>query len=193
VSFGDLPASAAWDHRQAREGFESVFLAAAGPGYRFDGHTAAVENGEVWAVRYSITVDERWVTRQARVWGWSAAGEQEVRIDADGTGHWEVDASPAHELDGCLDVDLESSAFTNAMPVHRLRLGVDDSAPAPAAYVRALDLQVERLEQSYLRVDDDGRNQCYDYCSPAFDFECRLVYDMSGLLLDYPGIATRVQ
>ena len=32
----------------------------------------------------------------------------------------------------------------------------------------------------------------YDYESPAADFRCRLVFDASGFVLDYPGIATRV-
>ena len=59
---------------------------------------------------------------------------------------------------------------------------------APAAYVRADDLRVERLEQTYRRVDERE----YDYESPAADFRCRLVFDASGFVLDYPGIATRV-
>lgn len=46
-----------------------------------------------------------------------------------------------------LDVDLESSALTNALPVHRMGLGIEPAADAPAAYVRALDLSVDRLEQ----------------------------------------------
>ena len=54
-------------------------------------------------------------------------------------------------------------------------------------------MRVERLEQEYRRIEDDGPHQRYDYHSPAFDFACDLVYDASGLVLDYPGIATRVQ
>jgi uncharacterized protein len=54
--------------------------------------------------------------------------------------------------------------------------------------VRAVDLTVERLEQTYVRLPDQG----YDYVAPVFDFACRLVYDESGLVLDYPGIAVRV-
>jgi hypothetical protein len=37
---------------------------------------------------------------------------------------------------------------------------------------------------------DGGRLQ-YDYGAPAFGFTARLVYDSSGLVLDYPGIARR--
>jgi hypothetical protein len=105
--------------------------------------------------------------------------------------HWRVDGEAASHLDGCLDVDLESSAMTNALPVHRLGLRVGARAPSAAAYVRALDLSVGRLDQDYLRCTDEGRHHRYDYAAPVFDFGCRLVYDESGLVLDYPGIAIR--
>ncbi len=102
-----------------------------------------------------------------------------------------MDGAPAPELDGCLDLDLESSSLTNAFPVHRLALRVGDRSDAPAAYVRATDLVVERLEQRYERVADQGDRRCFEYAAPAFDFTCRLVYDRHGLPIDYPGIAER--
>ncbi|MEO6627084.1 MAG: putative glycolipid-binding domain-containing protein [Aquihabitans sp.] len=126
------------------------------------------------------------------MWGWSATGQRETRLDADGLGRWDVLGTRMPELDGCLDVDLESSVLTNTMPVHRLDLQVGQSGPAPAAYVRALDLGVERLEQQYVHAAD-GDSGSYDYHAPSLDFRCRLLYDSSGLALEYPGIATRVR
>jgi uncharacterized protein len=99
------------------------------------------------------------------------------------------DGDIAPHLDGCLDVDLESSAMTNALPVHRMSLRVAARADVPTAYVRAVGLAVERLEQTRVRTPGETAGQRYDYSAPAFDF--RLVYDESGLLLDYPGIAVR--
>lgn len=98
---------------------------------------------------------------------------------------------PASGLDGCLDVDLESSSLTNALPVHRLGLEVGQGADAPAVWVRALELGVERLEQHYVRLEDDGSRQRYRYSAPDFGFECQLSFDEFGLVLDYPGIAVR--
>jgi uncharacterized protein len=71
-------------------------------------------------------------------------------------------------------------------------LRVGDRAEAPAAYVRSPALRVERLEQSYERLPSRGDEARYDYLSPAFDFRAVLVYDRSGLIVDYPGIAIRV-
>jgi uncharacterized protein len=142
-------------------------------------------------VRYEIVVDDAWRTRAAYVGGRSASGEHEVSLEADGSGHWRAGGVAAPQLDGCFDVDLESSSCTNMLPIHRLGLAVGQGADAPATLVRALGFDVERLEQRYERIADDGARQRFDYAAPGFDYGGRLVYDASGLVLDYPGIAIR--
>jgi hypothetical protein len=85
------------------------------------------------------------------------------------------------------------SDVPNSLPVHRLGLRVGERADAPAVYVRAPILRVERLQQSYARLADDGGERGrYDYVAPAFDFRTVLTYDRFGLVLNYPGIAVRV-
>jgi uncharacterized protein len=115
-----------------------------------------------------------------------------IALNVDDAGGWRLDGHVAGHLDGCLDVDLESSAMTNAFPVHRLALSVGSAGAAPAVFVRS-GLSVERLEQGYARLSDDGPRQRYHYAAPTFGFESSLVFDESGLLLDYPGIATRAR
>ena len=191
MSFVPAPATAAWQHRDARTGFEVAYFQDLGEGCRIEGWTTAIEDGWTWAVEYVIDLDGTGATRSARIRGRSAAGASSTLLEADGAGRWLVDGAPAPRLDGCLDVDLESSAMTNALPVRRMGLVPGARAAAPAAYVRADGLAVERLEQAYLRVPDEATRQRYDYAAPAFDFACRLAYDEFGLVLDYPGIAVR--
>jgi hypothetical protein len=188
----ELPSTAAWRHLDARLGFEVLFIRHDGACLRLEGHSTAVEEDKAWAIRYDLTLDERWVTRSAHVVARSALGVHEVRLETDGTGVWQIDGKAAPWLDGCLDVDLEASASTNALPIHRLGLSVGGRANAPAAYVRAPTLRVERLEQTYARLPDGGERARYEYVAPAFDFNAVLTYDRFGLVLDYPGIAVRV-
>lgn len=190
-TFRSPPPAAAWRHREARTGFETVFFRPVPGGYRIDGSTTAVEDGRAWAVGYRIETDDAWVTRRARVTGLSESARRHVLLEHDGLGGWRQDGRPAPHLDGCPDVDLESSAMTNTLPVHRMRLPVGARAAVHSAYVRALDLAVERLEQEYARLTDDGTHQRYEYVAPRFDFSCRLVYDETGLVTEYPGIAVR--
>jgi hypothetical protein len=189
MSWAAVPPTAAWQHLEARSGFEVAWFETGDDGLVLTGCTVAVEDGRSWAVEYEIRVDRGWRTRSARVCGRSASGIRTVLLRADGRGHWLVDGDAEPHLDGCLDVDLESSAMTNALPVHRLTLQPGERAAGPAVYVRAADLGVGRLEQEYARVDEPGRR--YDYAAPAFDFSSRLVYDDAGLMLEYPGIAVR--
>jgi hypothetical protein len=184
----ELPPAAAWRHVDAQDGFEVLFAQREPDGYRLEGHSTGVEEGEPWGIRYDFSVDERWTTRTAVVRGTSSRGSFEVRLEGDGAGHWLVDGEPAPELDGCFDVDLEASVCTNCLPVRRLDLPVGEQADAPAAYVRAADLGVERLAQRYRRLDS-GR---YDYESPDHGFRAVLAYDEHGLIVDYPGIGVRV-
>src|SRR5690349_13129949 len=107
VPSGPRPMHAAWQHRDARAGFEVVFLHGDGAGCRAEGTTTAVEDGAPWTVRYRITLDSEWRARSARVEGCSADGMREVGLEGDGAGRWRIDGRPAPELDGCLDVDLE--------------------------------------------------------------------------------------
>jgi hypothetical protein len=180
--FDPLPAFAAWRFIDAVDGFEVLF---ARPG-RLRGHTSAVENGQAYAVRYDITVDEHWRTREARVASDTIAGPRETVLCSDGSGHWTIDGERAPQLDGLIDVDIEASACTNLLPVHRLPHALEEVVDAPAVYVQALDLSVRRLDQTYRRLD--ARRYAYR-AQP--DFEAVLEYDASGLLVDYPGIATR--
>ena len=43
------------------------------------------------------------------------------------------------------------------------------------------------------RLPDEGGGQRYRYAAPAFGFTSTLIYDESGLVLDYPGIAVRAR
>lgn len=180
--FVDLPAFAAWRFVGAVDGFEVVYAQSG----RLRGHTSAVENGHAYAVRYDIALDDYWRTSEARVTSDTVSGSRETVLISDGEGCWTVDGEPAPQLDGLIDVDIEASACTNTLPVHRLPLPLDAVTEAPAAYVRALDLSVTRLDQTYRRLDDCR----YAYTSGA-DFRAVLEYDPSGLIIDYPGIAAR--
>ena len=188
IDLGELPEWAAWRHVTAREGFEVVWFR---PG-RIDGCTTGVEYGYPWVVEYGIDVGPGWRTRSATVRQRSAAGVRTLTLSTDGAGHWLVDGEPAPALDGCTDVDLESSVVTNTLPAHRFA-GLDPSAgpqPAPAAYVRAADLSVQRLEQTY--APRPGPGLSYDYLAAEFDADFVLDFDGAGLVRDYPYLATRV-
>ncbi|MEU1998394.1 putative glycolipid-binding domain-containing protein [Nocardia gamkensis] len=191
MMFEPPPPTAAWRHRTAREGFEVAYFRVTELGVLIDGCTTAVEDGAAWVVDYRIALDTEWRTCRAQVGVRKPGGWNTLVLESDGAGSWLLDGMPAPLLDGCLDVDLESSALTNALPVHRSAWEIGDGADAPAAYVFASGAAVARLEQRYVRIADGAHGPRFHYDAPEFDFTCTLDYDKSGLVLDYPGIAVR--
>ena len=188
----ELPTSAAWRHEDARSGFECCFVSRTGDAWVLEGHTAAVERGTAWAVHYTVSVDDQWRTRRALVTSQTAIGSSDVGLEADGEGRWLVDGRRRADLDGCIDVDLESSVCTNTLPIHRLGWESGEPTDVPAAYVRASDLRVERLEQRYVWLGETPTGSQCEYEAPALRFRARLGYDHAGLVLEYPGLARRM-
>jgi hypothetical protein len=189
--FEDPPAVASWHHQGLRIGFEVVFFRRVPSGFQIEATTAGLQDESAWVVRCQLDLDPVWKTRRARIQLTSESGVTERLVQADGEGHWMIDGVEARHLSGCIDIDLESSAMTNALPVHRLGLAVGQQKSVPACYVRIDALNIERLEQSYLRIEEAGWGQRFAYEAPIFDFHCELVYDRAGLVLEYPGIAVR--
>ncbi|WP_243230687.1 putative glycolipid-binding domain-containing protein [Microbacterium sp. CIAB417] len=186
-----LPEAASWNHHSGRVGFEVAFFRAAQDGHRLTGHTTAHESPVCWSVGYDIRVDRAWRTRAVSAIGLSVAGERTVTAARDEENRWTVDGVRRPDLDGCVDVDLESSAVTNTLPVHRIDFRVGVGVDLPAVFIRADDLRVERLDQRYTLIDASADRPVLHYESSTFDVSCELQLDGAGLVLAYPGIATR--
>ena len=172
-----MPAPTAFRHLGVRDGFEVAWFEP--PSLR--GGSTFVEEGAGHHIAYDIGLAADGSTASATIRSLDRTVTLE-RVE----GVWTVDGVERPDLADCPDVDLESSAVTNALPVARLDLAVGESGDALAAWVRA-DLSVERLDQTYTRLDE----RRYDYVSRYDGFRALLEYGDDGLVVDYPGIAAR--
>ena len=94
MPFRPPPATACWQHRGARSGFEVAYFEATEGGWHIDGTTAAIEDAQTWVVTYNIRLDAGWVTRSARVAARTTSGSRETLLESDGAGSWLVDGDP---------------------------------------------------------------------------------------------------
>jgi uncharacterized protein len=167
VELVPLPRCAAWRHMSARHGFEVMFNDRLRDGARMRGVTTAVEDEKAWSVGYTIRTSSTWRTLRLEATLRGRAGDRRVVLEQVDDGRWVVDRRPAPQLDGCADVDLESSASTNTLPVHRLALTEGVSHQVPAAFVRADDLSVHRLEQTYELITTTSEGLIVAYSAPS--------------------------
>ena len=169
-----------------------------------DGHTTEVlrlgyENGGWTAdglvtlpdgrvdVHYVVRTDDTWNVRQVLLF--RDLDEPDLWLAHDGAGTWgEVNGVQRADLEGCTDIDLGCTPFTNTLPIRRLGLAVGESAEITAAWVDVETLLVVASPQRYTRLDE--RRWRFEALSSGFVAD--LDVDEHGLVLDYPDLFRRV-
>jgi hypothetical protein len=152
---------------------------------------AIAKPGEVpIRVRYQVVCDAGWVVRGVGVSTELVGGSPTViELRSDGSGHWtNSDGTALPQLDGCVDVDLSITPFTNTLPIRRLGLKPGDSETIHVTYINAETLSVEMWEQRYTGVSEG----VVRYESVSSGFSRDLEVDADGLVRNYPGLWTRV-
>ena len=159
---------------------ERFIASALDDGFELSGLILQAHEDTPYVVRYRIRVDQSWRTREVEV-EVENGGSRSLRLSADAGGHWSGERRRLSEVDGCLDVDLEWSPSTNTIPIRRLALAVGETKAVAAAWIRFPSLEVERLDQSYERLDQHR----YRYRSGRFTADLTVGDD--GLVLRYGG------
>jgi hypothetical protein len=117
---------------------------------------------------------------------WSAAAEEKGKVDLPPAG-----GDPA-ALTGALHCDLGLSPVTNLMPIlrHKLLAG-GGPVELTMAWVSVPDLSVRPDSQRYSFATASEHRVRYEAGDGTFAADITL--DSDGLVLDYPGIARRLQ
>lgn len=96
-------------------------------------------------------------------------------------------------LDGCVDVDVYPSPFTNTLPICRLPDPVVNRPVAiDVAWVVLPELAVQVARQEYTLLTREADGARWRFRALDSDFTAELDVDRDGLVRDYPGIARRV-
>ena len=181
---------AAWEGR----GFEHLELRQEPGAVRADSLIIAVaDHGRPFRARYVVGCDAGWKVTRARV----EVLEQPARVldlRVDGRGHWSDAATGAvPALDGCVDIDIYPSPFTNTLPIRRLAdAALGRPVALDVAWVLLPELTIQPARQEYTLLERGAAGARWRFRGLDSDFVAELDVDDNGLVLDYPGIARRV-
>lgn len=158
------------------DGFEHLRLSLAEDRIVADGVIVRRTSVARYRAQYVIECDAQWRVRRVSVGS--------LTLQSDGEGHW----TGAPALDGCIDVDLRASPFTNTIPIRRLQLQPGESREIDVVFLDPANLAFEKFAQRYTRLDATR----YRYESLESGFTAELPVDEHGLLLEYPDFFARV-
>ena len=103
-------------------GMEQLYLVENETDVVADGLVLGIEGATPFRLWYKVWMDKDWHVRECFL----QVGEEKgptVHLYSDGQGHWTDDAGVAcSTLDGCLDIDISQTPFTNTLPIRRLAL-----------------------------------------------------------------------
>jgi len=174
------------------QGLEHLRLAQGEAGVVADSVVIGARGDRTFRVRYVVACDTSWRVREVRLSSLDADDHQ-LHLRADGTGHWETAAGePLHELDGCLDVDISTTPFTNTLPIRRLDLWPGQSRDLTVAYVAVPDFEIRPVPQRYTALERRADGALYTYEGLSTAFVADLPVDADGVVVDYPRLYRRV-
>jgi hypothetical protein len=138
-------------------------------------------------VQYVLRISPTWQVRQFLLF--RDMEDPDLWLGTDGSGRWgEMNGAHRPELDGCIDIDLPCTPFTNTLPIRRLPLHVGDTADITVAYVDVETLEVRPDHQRYTRI---GANR-WRFVQLDSGWTEEFDVDRFGLVLDYPTLFRRL-
>ena len=177
-----------WDE----PGLEHLRLAQSDRELVADGMILRVLDGKPLRAQYQIRCDPGWNVREVEL-SLPGSGREALRLWADGRGHWQDDAGNAlPQLNGCIDVDLSITPFTNTLPIRRLSLKPGQASEISVAYIAVPEMDVKPVRQRYTCLHESSEGGLYKYEGLGTGFEANLPVDDAGLVLDYPGLCGRL-
>ena len=114
-----------------------------------------------------------------------------LNLQSDGQGHWNHgDGRAIEELNGCRDIDIWPTPFTNSFPIRREPMAIGERRQFLVAWVFALDLTFRAQSQAYTRLAE--RLYLFENLDGS-GFQAELPVDEDGIVVDYPDLFTRVK
>jgi hypothetical protein len=156
-----------------------------------DGVVLAVD-GERGPFRltYRLAWDDTWQLREAELVVATDVFTQSLSLRTDGRGHWRHnDGRILGDLDGCIDIDIWPTRFTNSFPIRRQPMTVGERREFRVAWIFGPDLRIEPQPQAYTRLDE--RLYLFESLDGS-GFSVELSVDEDGVVLDYPDLFRRV-
>ncbi|WP_210527753.1 putative glycolipid-binding domain-containing protein [Rubellimicrobium arenae] len=182
-----VPRDVRWRPEEG-EGLEHLSLRPGPDAVMARGVVVGARGGPPYGVHYAIACDAAWQVVSLDLW---TTDGRLLRLRSDEQGSWtDGDGHPLPAFEGCLDIDLAGSPFTNTLPIRRLALAPEDGpVELKVLFVPFDDFEPVLDLQRYRCIEP---SRLYRFEAVDGTFAADLPVDEDGLVVDYPGLFRRV-
>ena len=172
-----------WNKNRGGVGLEHLLLTE----YAADSVVLAFDDERgPFRLSYRLTWDGAWQLHDAELVLATERSTRSLTLRTDGRGHWrDGDDRTLDALDGCMDIDIWPTPFTNSFPIRREPMAIGERRQFLMAWIFAPDLTVHPQPQAYTRLAD--RLYLFENLDGS-DFRAELAVDEDGIVLDYPDL-----
>ncbi|WP_118973146.1 putative glycolipid-binding domain-containing protein [Taibaiella koreensis] len=139
-------------------------------------------------VDYEIEMDRNWNTRSVEIRSSLCNMDQRIALQHDGLGHWYSEDREWKQLEGCTDIDISVSPFTNSLPINRLNMAAGATLEITVVYIDIPHFRIAQEHQRYSRLD----THTYRFTNSTGDFSADILVDELGLVKHYPTLFDRI-
>jgi hypothetical protein len=173
-------------------GMEHLKLSSREDGYLADGmYVGRNDETEPYRLHYEIRIDSDWQMQSLSLRlmdGPDGSGELALAVDSNCRWHT-ADGESVPALEGCHEIDIFATPFTNTLPIRRLGLAAGESAEISVAYFDAPGLEPRPVRQRYECIRPFGPDTGLYRYEALFrtGSPVEIEVDADGLIINYPG------
>ncbi len=169
-------------------GLEYLTLTQNNDNVKIDSVVIGFEDNIPFRLHYEIQCDAHYRVQQVTI---SLVGKEAITLTTNGTGNWfDKDNQPLPSLDGCYEIDITATPFTNTLPIRRLDWQPGQSRSLDMVYISIPDFTIERATQQYTCLEQHENGSLFEYSQPGFS--AILPIEADGFVQNYPNLFRRL-
>jgi hypothetical protein len=137
---------------------------------------------------YQLHLSSDWVVSFFQVKACLGNVEQSLELSHNGIGNWYIHGREEKRLQGCVDIDISITPFTNSIPVNRIQPSPGVATNIEVVYLDVLNFDILREPQQYTQLNSNA----YRFSSDGGNFLADITMDDLHLVTHYPGLFQRM-
>jgi uncharacterized protein len=140
-------------------------------------------NNQAIKILYKILTDTLWTTYFVEINVIFGGHKKTLLLEKKGA-YWLVNNMIDRRFDGCVDIDISLTPFTNTLPIRRLAFNGQLSNRIEVIYIDIIADIIMPVRQYYTKISDS----VYLYENEKSTFKAELKTDSYGLVIEYPKL-----